>query len=99
MRRAAWIAGLSRTHKEIIGLYLNDFYEETMETANGGRSAKEFRRIIAVAKAINPRLAIWAPAIRPTTSTGRTTSASTPSSSASTTSSSCRSTRRCSTAC
>ena len=65
MRRAAWIAGLSRTHKEIIGLYLNDFYEETMETAKGGHSAKEFRRIIAVAKAINPRLAIWAPCYPP----------------------------------
>lgn len=65
MRHAAWIAGLSRTHKEIIGLYLNDFYEETMETAKGGHSAKEFRRIIAVAKAINPRLAIWAPCYPP----------------------------------
>lgn len=65
MRHAAWIAGLSRAHKEIIGLYLNDFYEETLETRKGGHSAKEFRRIIAVAKAINPRLAIWAPCYPP----------------------------------
>ena len=61
MRHAAWIAKLSLAHKEIIGLYLNDFYEETEETAEGGHSAQEFRQIIAKAKAINPRLAIWAP--------------------------------------
>jgi hypothetical protein len=61
MRHAAWIAELSLAHKEIIGLYLNDFYEETEETAEGGHSAQEFRQIIAKAKAINPRLAIWAP--------------------------------------
>jgi hypothetical protein len=65
MRHAAWIAELSLTHKEIIGLYLNDFYEETEETAKGGHSAEEFRQIIAKAKAINPRLAIWAPCYPP----------------------------------
>ncbi len=65
MRHAAWIAGLSLTHKEIIGLYLNDFYEETEETTKGGHSAKEFRRIIALVKTINPRLAIWAPCYPP----------------------------------
>lgn len=65
MRHAAWIAELSLTHKEIIGLYLNDFYEETEETAKGGHSAKEFRQIIAKTKAINPRLAIWAPCYPP----------------------------------
>ena len=65
MRHAAWIAELSLTHKEIIGLYLNDFYEETEETAKGGHSAQEFRQIIAKAKAINPRLAIWAPCYPP----------------------------------
>jgi hypothetical protein len=61
MRHAAWIAELSLNHKEIIGLYLNDFYEETEETDKGGHSAEEFRQIIAKAKAINPRLAIWVP--------------------------------------
>jgi hypothetical protein len=65
MRHAAWIAQLSLTHKEIIGLYLNDFYEETEETATGGHSAGEFRQIIAKAKSINPRLAIWAPCYPP----------------------------------
>ncbi|MCJ7643509.1 MAG: hypothetical protein MUP28_03400 [Candidatus Aminicenantes bacterium] len=65
MRHAAWIAELSLTHKEIIGLYLNDFYEETEETAKGGHSADEFRQIIAQAKGINPRLAIWAPCYPP----------------------------------
>jgi hypothetical protein len=65
MRHAAWIAGLSLSHKEIIGLYLNDFYEETEETAKGGHSAKEFRRLIALVKAINPKLAIWAPCYPP----------------------------------
>jgi hypothetical protein len=61
MRHAAWIAELSLDHKEIIGLYLNDFYEETEETDKGGHSAEEFRQIIAKAKEINPRLAIWVP--------------------------------------
>ncbi len=65
IRHAAWISELSLTHKEIIGLYLNDFYEETEETAKGGHSAQEFRQIIAKAKAINPRLAIWAPCYPP----------------------------------
>ena len=65
MRHAAWIAELSLTHKQIIGLYLNDFYEETEKPAEGGHSADEFRRIIAQAKAINPRLAIWAPCYPP----------------------------------
>jgi hypothetical protein len=65
MRHAAWIAELSLSHKQIIGLYLNDFYEETEETAKGGHSAEEFRRIIAKAKSINPRLAIWAPCYPP----------------------------------
>ena len=61
MRHAAWIAELSLTHKEIIGLYLNDFYGEMEETAEGGHTEQEFRQIIAKAKAINPRLAIWVP--------------------------------------
>ena len=65
MRHAAWIAELSLTHKQIIGLYLNDFYEETEKPAEGGHSAEEFRKIIAQAKAINPRLAIWAPCYPP----------------------------------
>jgi hypothetical protein len=65
MSHAAWIAELSLTHKEIIGLYLNDFYEETEETSKGGHSAGEFRQIIAKARSINPRLAIWVPCYPP----------------------------------
>jgi hypothetical protein len=65
MRHAEWIAKLSLTHKQIIGLYLNDFYQETEETAKGGHSEQEFRQIIAKAKSINPRLAIWAPCYPP----------------------------------
>ena len=61
MRHAAWIAELSLTHKEIIGLYMNDFYGEMEETAEGGHSEREFRQIIAKAKEINPRLAVWVP--------------------------------------
>jgi hypothetical protein len=95
----SWIAELSLTHKEIIGLYLNDFYEETEETAKGGRSAEEFRQIIAKAKSINPRPAIWPPATRPAIWTSRTTSTSTPSSSTSTTLPSCKTTSSCSSGC
>ncbi len=65
MRHAEWIAKLSLTRKEIIGLYLNDFYEETEQTAKGGHSAAEFRQIIAKSKSVNPRLAIWAPCYPP----------------------------------
>lgn len=65
MRHAAWIAELSLTHKEIIGLYLNDFYEETEKTSEKGHSADEFRQIIAKSRSINPRLAIWVPCYPP----------------------------------
>jgi hypothetical protein len=62
---AEWIANLSLTRKEIIGLYLNDFIEEMEKTNEGGHSADEFRRIIAKAKSINPRLPIWVPCYPP----------------------------------
>jgi hypothetical protein len=65
MAHAAWIATLSLTHKEIIGLYLNDFTEEMEEVAKGGHSEKEFRQVIAKAKSINPRLPIWVPCYPP----------------------------------
>jgi hypothetical protein len=65
MAHAEWIANLSLTHKEIIGLYLNDFIEEMEEVAKGGHSEKEFRQIIAKAKSINPRLPIWVPCYPP----------------------------------
>jgi len=65
MRHAEWIANLSLTHKQIIGLYLNDFYGEMEEIAKGGHNEQEFRQIIAKAKSINPRLPIWVPCYPP----------------------------------
>ncbi len=65
MRHAEWIANLSLTHKQIIGLYLNDFYGEMQEVEKGGHAEQEFRQIIAKAKSINPRLPIWVPCYPP----------------------------------
>ncbi len=65
MAHAEWIATLSLTHKEIIGLYLNDFTEEMEDVAKGGHSEKEFRQIIARARSVNPRLPIWVPCYPP----------------------------------
>lgn len=65
MAHAEWIANLSLTHKEIIGLYLNDFYGEMEEVEKGGHSEKEFRQIIAKAKSINSKLPIWVPCYPP----------------------------------
>jgi hypothetical protein len=67
MSHAEWIAKLSLKHKQIVGLYMNDFYGE-MEPANlakGGHTEQEFRQIIAKAKSINPKLPIWAPCYPP----------------------------------
>ncbi|UCC68583.1 MAG: hypothetical protein JSV79_01195 [Armatimonadota bacterium] len=58
VKHAKWIGELSLTHKEIIGLYLNDFYDEIEE---GHRTMEQWREIIAAAKAVNPNLAIWVP--------------------------------------
>ena len=65
LRHAEWIANLSLTHPQIIGLYLNDFYGEMEEVRKGGHTEAEFREIIAKAKSINPRLAIWVPCYPP----------------------------------
>jgi hypothetical protein len=58
VKHAAWIAQLALSHKEIIGLYLNDFYDEIEE---GHRTMEQWREIIAAAKAINPDLKIVVP--------------------------------------
>ena len=58
LKTARWIAELSLKHKEIIGLYLNDFYDEIEE---GRRTIDQWREIIAAAKAVNPGLAMWVP--------------------------------------
>jgi hypothetical protein len=65
MRHAEWIAKTSLDQNKIIGVYLNDFYEEMEEIAKGGHSEKEFREIIGKIKTINPRLAIWVPCYPP----------------------------------
>jgi hypothetical protein len=65
MRHAQWIAEISRNQKQIVGLYLNDFYGEIESTEKGGHSDKEFRQIIAKVKSINPRLPIWVPCYPP----------------------------------
>jgi len=58
VRQAKWIAELALAHKEIIGLYLNDFYDEIEE---GYRTIEQWREIIAAARAVNPELPIWVP--------------------------------------
>ena len=55
---ARWIADLSLKHKEIIGLYLNDFYDEIED---GHRTMEQWREIIAAAKSVNPNLDLWVP--------------------------------------
>ena len=42
----------------IIGLYLNDFYDEIED---GHRTMEQWREIIAAAKSVNPDLALWVP--------------------------------------
>lgn len=58
LKTARWIAELSLKHKEIIGLYLNDFYDEIEE---GHRTMDQWREIIAAARAVNPDLDMWVP--------------------------------------
>jgi hypothetical protein len=58
LKTARWIAGLSLQHKEIIGLYLNDFYDEIED---GHRTMEQWREIIAAAKSVNPQLDLWVP--------------------------------------
>lgn len=58
VRHAQWVAIMSKLHPEIIGIYLNDFYDEVED---GYRTEEEWREIIAAVKAINPDLQLWAP--------------------------------------
>lgn len=58
LKHAESIAKLSREHPEIIGLYLNDYFGEVEE---GGKTKEQWAEIIARAKAVNPKLPIWAP--------------------------------------
>ncbi len=58
LKHARWVAELSLAHEGIVGLYLNDFYDEVTE---GHRTMEQWREIIAAAKAVNPDLPIWVP--------------------------------------
>jgi hypothetical protein len=58
LKHARWVAQLSLEHPGILGMYLNDFYDEVEE---GYRTEEQWREIIAAAKAINPNLQLWVP--------------------------------------
>lgn len=58
LRHARWVAQLSVQHPRILGIYLNDFYDEIEE---GHRTEEQWREIIAAIRTANPRLQIWAP--------------------------------------
>jgi len=58
LRHATWVATLALQHKEIIGIYLNDFYDEIED---GHRTMEQWREIIAAIRAINPDIKLWVP--------------------------------------
>ncbi len=58
VRHAAWIGGLARTHPEILGLYLNDFYDEIED---GFRTRAQWQEIIDAARGANADLPLWVP--------------------------------------
>lgn len=58
LEHASWVCGMALEHDEIIGLYLNDFYDEIEE---GYRTEDQWREIIAEARTVNPDLPIWVP--------------------------------------
>ncbi len=58
LKHARWVAELSLEHPGILGMYLNDFYDEVEE---GYRTEEQWREIIAAAKEINPKLQLWVP--------------------------------------
>jgi len=58
LKHAEWMAKLSLKHKEIIGVYLNDYYGEVEE---GGKTRQQWDEITARMRAVNPELPIWVP--------------------------------------
>jgi hypothetical protein len=58
LKHARWVAELSLEHPGILGVYLNDFYDEVED---GHRTEEQWREIIAASKGINPDLQIWVP--------------------------------------
>ncbi len=58
IRHARWVSLLSQMTPGILGLYLNDFYDEIED---GHRTEEEWREIISAAKEIDPNLRLWVP--------------------------------------
>lgn len=58
LKHAKWVAQLSLEHPGILGMYLNDFYDEVEE---GHRTEEQWREIIKAAKDINPDFQLWVP--------------------------------------
>ena len=58
LSHAAWACRMAKEHEGIVGLYLNDFYDEVEE---GYRTENQWREIIAKAREVNPDLPIWVP--------------------------------------
>lgn len=58
LKHAEWVAKLSLEHKEIIGVYLNDYFGEIEE---GGKTRQQWDEITRRTRAINPELPIWVP--------------------------------------
>ncbi|MFC2124762.1 hypothetical protein ACFLU5_08120 [Bacteroidota bacterium] len=58
LKHAVWVAKLSMEHPGILGMYLNDFYDEVEE---GHRTEEQWREIIKAAKDINLNFQLWVP--------------------------------------
>jgi len=58
LNHARWVAELSLKYRGILGMYLNDFYDEVED---GHRTEEQWREIIKTAKDINPDLQLWVP--------------------------------------
>lgn len=58
LEHVEWVCRLALEHDEIIGLYLNDFYDEIEE---GYRTEGQWREIISRAREVDPDLPIWVP--------------------------------------
>ncbi len=58
LKHAQWVVELSHKHKGIVGMYLNDFYDEVEE---GHRTEEQWHEIIDATKKINPNLQLWVP--------------------------------------
>lgn len=58
LAHAEWAASLSLEHSGIVGLYMNDFYDEIEE---GYRTKDQWREIIERTRQVNPDLPVWVP--------------------------------------